>query len=451
MHRGSISSTYFIACAMSLALAACSGGGMQSVSLPAVPSAANHATTVVPSAAPASPTATASALSSPTAAPADSFVDSIGANSHFTYSGSSYATNFSAISAALVASGIRHIRDGAPGEPGAQALAYLGQAGIKHSIGFPVTTTAAQISATISENLPYVDFVEPANEFDENAASDPNWASEIASEQQLLYGTVHSNPAYAAIKVLGPSLADAAHAAAVGPLDAYEDAGNLHDYPCSYNPGTSNAYGIAANTTFLRASTQWKPIWTTEVGYADNMAQWPCALSDTEIAKFDPRTVAERWMYGETHTYFYQFADMDPNQNYNSMGLVSTDGAPKPQYVALQSMISLLADPGPQFQPTSLAYSLSGGTSNVQQLLLQKRDGSYYLLLWSELPGWDATSGLPIAVAPQNVSITFAKAPSLAVEYVYTVNWALVGTPLPSSTTMSIPVTDAITFVHLKV
>ena len=113
-------------------------------------------------------------------------------------------------------------------------------------------------------------------------------------------------------------------------------------------------------------------------------------------------------------------------------------------------MIRLLADPGPSFQASPLAFSLGGNVSNVQQVLLQKRDGSYYVMLWLEVPGWNGTSGLPIVVAPQNVTLTFATAPASATQYSYSSNWTLQGTPLPASTTVSVPVTDAITFVHVQ-
>jgi hypothetical protein len=125
-------------------------------------------------------------------------------------------------------------------------------------------------------------------------------------------------------------------------------------------------------------------------------------------------------------------------------------GAPKPQYTALQSMTALLGDPGPAFQPTSLAYALAGNMANVHQLLLEKRDGTYFLMLWLEVPGWNPSTGLPAMVTPQVVSLSLQKPPSSATQYSYASNWSLTGAPLAPNSTLSVPVTDAITFIHLR-
>jgi len=383
-----------------------------------------------------------------TAAPADSFVDAIGVDSHFNYGGTSYTGNFQAISSALIASGIRHLRDGEPGDNYAPSLAYLGAHGIKHSVFFPVTTNAAQIVATLELYAPFVDFIEPQNEYD--LSGDPNWASALRAEQPVLDGTVQSNPAFGGINVLGPSFGRPYDAAAVGPLDGFEDGGNLHDYTCNLNPGTTSSIGIAATTAQIRAATATKPIWTTEVGYEDDLSVSACALSDAAIAKYTPRTIADRWLAGEPRTYLYQFADMAPATGYSAMGLVTQAGVPKPQFTALQSMISLLSDPGSGFATAPLAYTLGGNTQNVQQLLLQKRNGDYFLLLWLEVPSWNPQSQSPLGVAQQTVTLTFGSAITTATAYTYGSDWSLHGTGLPApARQLSVSVGDSITFVKL--
>ena len=393
-----------------------------------------------------------STLSTVVPSRADAFVDSVGVDTHFNYGQSSYRSSFAAIRDALINSGIRHIRDGGFGYSNPSALAALGQAGIKHSASFPVTVTAAQITATLESYGygPNVDFVEPQNEYDEASNGDPNWAAELISEQHVLYSTVRSNPAFASIAILGPSFGHPWDASAVGSLDAYEDAGNEHDYTCNYNPGTTLGAGIGPITNLLRASTQTKPIWTTEVGYADNATNWGCAATDATIAKYDPRVIADRWVAGEPRTYFYQFADTAPGLNYDSMGLVTQSGRAKPQYTALRSMLSLLTDRGENSEATPLTYGIGGNTSNLQQLLLQKRDGSYYLMLWLEEPGWNPSTSSAVRNEMQNVSLTLANAPTSVTAYTYGSNWTLPATKLHPSKTLTIAVSDAITFVRLQ-
>jgi len=434
-------------------LTACSGGGGSS----AMPAAASNALAAAGTSTSNSSTTNSSltravvmrgALAVMPPASADAFVDSIGADSHFNYGGTSYTTNAATVGAALISSGIRHLRDGEPQDNYASELAYLGANGIKHSVFFPVTTTAAQITATLMLYAPYVDFVEPQNEYDRSG--DPNWAAALQAEQQLLYTTVQSNPAFAGIKVLGPSFARPADAASVGPLDQFEDAGNLHNYTCNLNPGTTTSIGISALSALIRGATATKPIWTTEVGYEDDLSVSACALSDAAIAKYTPRTIADRWLAGEPRTYLYQFADMAPATGYSAMGLVTQAGVPKPQFTALQSMISLLSDPGSGFATAPLAYTLGGNTQNVQQLLLQKRNGDYFLLLWLEVPSWNPQSQSPLGVAQQTVTLTFGSAITTATAYTYGSDWSLHGTGLPApARQLSVSVGDSITFVKL--
>jgi hypothetical protein len=394
-----------------------------------------------PTAAPVARATSLAALVATAATSSDAFVDSIGVDSHFNYGGTSYVTSFAAISTELEASGIRHLRDGEPNDPHAAALATLGTYGIKHSVFFPVTTTAAQITSTLATYAPYVDFVEPQNEYDAGKATNPNWATQLQQEQQLLWATIRTSNAYPGISILGPSFAHAGDAATVGPLDQYEDAGNLHNYLCTLNPGTTASTGIAGMTAAIRGATAYDPIWTTEVGYEDDTATSTCGLTDATIAKFVPRTFAERWMAGEPRTYIYQFADMAPGTGYNAMGLVTSSGVVKPQYTALASMISLLSDPGAPFTTTPLAYSLGGSTQNVQSLLLQKRDGTYDLMLWLEVPS-TLTSG-----TPQSVSVTLPWAASSAASYSYASNWTLQKATLPASNVLTVNVTDSVTFL----
>jgi hypothetical protein len=329
-------------------------------------------------------------------------------------------------------------------------LSSLENSGVRHSAGFPINVTAQEITATILTYGSSIDFVEPENEYDEKASRDPHWASKIVAEQKLLYATVRGNRAFSSIRVLGPSFAHPSDAGAVGSLDAYEDAGNEHDYTCNFNPGTNASSGIENVTSLLRKSTSSKPMWTTEVGYADNYAGWNCALSDETIAKYVPRTLGERWLAGEPRTYFYQFADMSPGTDYNSMGLVTQTGTPKPQYYALKSLLTLLADPGMPFTTSPLHVSLSGNLTNLHHILLQKRDGTYYLIYWLEVPSWNPTTASPINVPSQTFGLTVGTTPSLEMKYSYDRNWNLNGSVVAPTQTQSLTATDSISIVRLK-
>jgi hypothetical protein len=53
---------------------------------------------------------------------------------------------------------------------------------------------------------------------------------------------------------------------------------------------------------------------------------------------------------------------------------------------------------------------LSGETTNVQHLLLHKRDGRFYLAIWVEQPGYDVITKVKLAMAPQSVMLTMNQA-----------------------------------------
>ena len=43
----------------------------------------------------------------------------------------------------------------------------------------------------------------------------------------------------------------------------------------------------------------------------------------------------------------------------------------------------------PDFEPSSLKYTLEGDNTDIKHLLLQKSDGTFYLLIWQEVYVYD--------------------------------------------------------------
>ena len=83
-------------------------------------------------------------------------------------------------------------------------------------------------------------------------------------------------------------------------------------------------------------------------------------------------------MRGAPRIYGYQLI----NSNSEDFALLNNDGSPRLQFTALKNFIALLKDPGVAFMPGTLAYSLSGVTTGIQQMLFQKRNGRFYLAVW---------------------------------------------------------------------
>jgi len=427
-------------------------GGMTASFGPVV--VANAAASPIPSPTP-NPT---TPPNSETPSQADAFVNSAGVDTSFVYSNLAYTTHFPEVSQLLINSGIKHIRDSGPvyDRTYLNTMAMFSSHGIHHSVGMAIGSTPAQVTSALNAFGPAnVDFIEPMNEYDSYAKQDSNWVGQIIAEQKMIYNTVRSNPAFNGVAVLGPAFASMNSYALVGPLDAYEDAGNLHTGTCNKNPGTSS-YGqnLPGATAHVRTSTMTKAIWTTEVAYDDNSnLTHVCETPDPTIAKFDPRMLAIHWNAGEPRSYIFQFVDKPTKGNpFAYEGLVTANGTAKPQYTALQSMLGLLSDPGPVFAPTTLHYGLAGQTQNVQHTLLQKRDGTYVMMLWLEQPGVVSIyNPTPVAVPAQQVSLS-VPGMTTATDYTYdTSKWTLAPQNVPiSSGAVNLSVTDAISFVEFK-
>ena len=376
---------------------------------------------------------------------ADSFVDSVGADSQF--ENHRYPPK---VTSMLKFSGIRHLRD----SPGVSALmqstfADLGQAGITHSIGEPQGFTSADLKMRLDFFAPYVDYVEPANEADN--VPTPNFP-QLKLDQINMWNTIHSDPKYSKIAVMGLSFANPVNGQYVAPLDAYENYAQIHNATCDWNPGTDISWvSIAANTAKIRTSTMYKPIVTTETGYNDNPARG-CSLSDDIISRYTPRTMAERWLAGEPRTYFTFLVDVPSDIAFGAKGLLFVDGNPKPQFKTLSNMLHVLADKGTAPGPQVVSYAINGATVDVHHLMLARQDGSYDLLLWRELPEWDHFGHHAIAVPELPVTVQIPNNASYVGLFQTNANYSLVRSQLPvgsNKTTATFNVDGAISILHI--
>ena len=378
------------------------------------------------------------------AAPSDALADSVGFDA--SYENNQYVPK---VTQELEWSGIRHLRDGPPVTPTMINLFKgLGQHGINHAIGMEAGFAPSTLKAALAAFAPYVDYVEPANEAD-NVAN-PNWA-QMRQDQQTLYSTVRANPAYNNVAVMGPSFANpAAHAALVGPLDAYEDYGQMHNATCDWNPATTLfGSGIATNIALLRVSTVYKPLVTTETGYGDDLTRG-CSLVDSVIARYIPREAALRFMAGMPRTYYDFLVNRPYDAVFGSLGMLNFDGSPKPQFLTLANLVHITADPGAPIPSRQVTYGISGATSDVEHLMLARRDGSYELLLWRETMGWDHHARQVLAVAPETVGVSLPAGMKWAGMFKTSPSYGVTRVQLPvASGAISVPVDDTVTIVHI--
>ncbi len=411
---------------------------------------------------------------------ADAFIESFGVVTHWNYPNTPYGYNYSGVKSRLVASGIRYYRDG----PNNQ-IQDLAASGLKINLGVDVPNNANGNAATISSivaqvkqyNSPIaaVASVEGPNEPDlfwksfSKTYFGNGFPIGTAQFQKDLYTALKADSGTASLPVFGFALGNTygygSNPIASGALTNYVDYGNAHPYPGG-NPFSAH-YAYDTIDWYIGHGTQpsanideWpytfdvyqppyglKPMVATETGYftgtADN------SVSQTVFAKYVPRLLLEYFRRGIRKTYLYEFADEFNNlsDNESCRGLLYNDNTPKPAYTALQSLIGVLQERGANFTPGNLAYSLSvnppagyNRTQYVRSLLMQKSDGTFYLVLYHEIAdssaydsGGTFHTGTTRDIAPPNMPTTVtlpAGVIASASLYSYDSNWLFQQTPI---------------------
>jgi len=343
---------------------------------------------------------------------ADSFVDSIGINTHLNNQGRIYDTGYDTIiKPKILELGLRRIRDNVTLT--SQKAYYtrvndLGQAGIKFTYicGKPVENDMNCLEGFVSKVSGAVAFLEGPNEPDLFWGSD--WVDKTRTFQQALYKKIKGSSLLMKFPVLGPSIVR--NHDLLGDISAYLDYGNHHFYIGGSNPGKTKSPALNKRLAYTRKNSGSKPIMVTEFGYhnvTNPTGSFKGAPEDV-AGKYIPRSYLFQFNRGVVQSFNYELIDeaAGSTDKENNFGLLRYDGSPKPAFTALKNLISLLKDPGPSFTPGSLDYTLSGSTTDVQKTLLQKRDGRFYLILWVEKRCYDPTTNQRITVPSQQVTLS---------------------------------------------
>jgi hypothetical protein len=361
---------------------------------------------------------------------ADTFVDSIGVNTHTFYTDTAY-NDFEAIKAKLAELGVRHIRENlALDRPDQyERLNELAATGVKSTLilGEPseeASNLEEMISIVNTDLGGAVDAVEGPNEFDMKGG--PNWAAELREYQQRLYSAIKADPSLAALPVIGPSIVQRAHQEALGDVSGMLDYGNIHPYPYGEPPESNLSFQLGR----AAANSGAKPVIATETGYhtALNWGGEHPPVSEDAMATYVPRIFLDYFSRGIPRTFSYELVDekLDPANadRESNFGLLRNDFSPKPAFVALRNTIAILADPGPAFTPESLDYSVGGSRAGLHQVLLQKRDGSFYLALWRATSVWDPSAKAAIDSPSEAVTLSFDRQVKSAQRYLPNVSEA---------------------------
>jgi hypothetical protein len=96
-------------------------------------------------------------------------------------------------------------------------------------------------------------------------------------------------------------------------------------------------------------------------------------LSNVYLAQF-----ARGWRY----TFIYEMIDAEGSAG--AQGLYRADRSAKPAATFIHNLTTILVDNGKPASTASLSYSISNQRSTVHDLLLQKSDGTFELIIWGE-------------------------------------------------------------------
>ena len=341
---------------------------------------------------------------------ADDFVESIGVATHLTYGDTAYR-NYPLIAQRLSESGIRHIRDGwGTGSSYANDFVRdtLGPLGVKVTMVHDPRNNASAVAhkdMVKRELLPVVAGVESLNEWDTRGAG---WQTEARNWTIDMSNAYRSDPATRGIPLLGPSMADTLNTsnhASMGDLSPYLDFGNTHDYPGDAFQMTDQI--VDAVERNMAQMVPGRKIIATETGFSNGtgFAPYP-AMPEPQVAVVLPRLYLEHFRRGLPRTFSYELLDQHPNNDFESrFGLVRNDGSKKPAFDAVAALTRLLSDKGPAFTPSALNYSLGGTDDKTRTLLLQKRDGTFWLALWQQERVFQGSSVLNPPNRPVTLSL----------------------------------------------
>lgn len=362
---------------------------------------------------------------------ADDVVESFGAATHFAWGDSVYTTKFAGIRDAMQELGIRYYRSDASNLNSQyqkiQSLNGIGMKGVfevqEYVAGYhsqlKAGTAAGILNELVAQGTAGIYAVEGPNEYDHSHRA--TWASELRAYQTEIYNHVKANPAkFGNILVSGPSLVTGASSPAssnaLGNISNLVDIGTHHHYECCGRPiddSTAADHALLSNGNYGG-----KPILYTETGVCTNRGaggnSTAMCVSKRAQAKYILRSFLDKYRINPRNKSFvYEFIDQGTTNGNAAWewGIVENNLTRKPAFYALKNLIAILEDKGnTNFTPGRLSYEVTGGNANLRQVLVQKKDGRYYLMLWQVTSSFNATAGKDIEPAPLNVTVTLANA-----------------------------------------
>lgn len=340
------------------------------------------------------------------------FLDTVGVNIHVNYFDTAY-NNWPGVKQKLQELNIKHVRGGSYWNfaEADRRQDELHAMGIRVNMLLAADSYPEQVAYLKTKPKGFVASVESLNEPDCFLhKTNPDWVNETRRLQKAAYEAMKADPTLRDIPVLSTSYCRSETPAKVGDLSQWYDYANVHPYPGGQAPEDR----IATSMQESRRLHGTKPVSATETGYhnAVNFVEGG-GVSEQSSAVYMPRLYLSYFQAGVKRTYLYELVEPRPAtwithtfDRDNHWGLYTSNFAAKPAADSLRRLTTLLQDTNTSFAPGKLDYTVGGDTTNLQQQLLQKADGRFYLALWRKDTVWNVGTRTALATPSRPVTIS---------------------------------------------
>ena len=255
------------------------------------------------------------------------------------------------------------------------------------------------------------------------------------AHQQALYNDIKSDSRTAHLPVVATALARPKKIDDASPQ--LHDLRNLHYYPkWGENTYPTAGYGwnkVSFEDTFGILVDNYgtdSPIFVTESGHNPQTQ-----VSELAQAKYIGRMFVEYFQKPNVAKFFYfRLHQKNHGSSHDGWGLMDVDGNRFKAFYALRSLIDLLKEatydisaarwevPNPDFTPGTLNITYTDKKTSTHDLLLQKADGTYYLLMWQEVNSFNANTSESLSPESDELTITIREGISSATKHEYNLN-----------------------------
>lgn len=145
----------------------------------------------------------------------------------------------------------------------------------------------------------------------------------------------------------------------------------------------------------------------TETGYQTNTANAYSGADQTVQAKLTLDELMDTFAAGISRVYLYELFD-EGGENF---GLFDANGTPKSAATAVHNLMMILSNSshGASFTSDRLNYAVPNLAANANQMLLEKSDGTFDLILWAESAIWNSLAKTEKAAPAEATSVEFSQ------------------------------------------